>query len=159
MLTKIDIEIRILTHEDVASMRALLRLFGKVFNEVKTYCESQPSSGYLRRLLSNENFITVVAVKENQVVGGLTAYVFEKYEQERREIYIYDLAVSAEHRRKGIATALIHELKRIGVHRKAYLIMVQADKGVEDEPAIALYTKLGKREDILHFDIALKGDT
>jgi aminoglycoside 3-N-acetyltransferase I len=28
---------------------------------------------------------------------------------------------------------------------------VQADHG--DDPAIALYTKLGTREDVLHFDI------
>jgi aminoglycoside 3-N-acetyltransferase I len=32
---------------------------------------------------------------------------------------------------------------------------VQADLG--DEPAIALYSKLGAREDVLHFDIAPAG--
>jgi aminoglycoside 3-N-acetyltransferase I len=32
------------------------------------------------------------------------------------------------------------------------VIFVQADKG--DAPAVALYTKLGIREDVLHFDIA-----
>jgi aminoglycoside 3-N-acetyltransferase I len=30
---------------------------------------------------------------------------------------------------------------------------VQADTQPEDEAAIALYTKLGAREDVLHFDI------
>jgi aminoglycoside 3-N-acetyltransferase I len=30
---------------------------------------------------------------------------------------------------------------------------VQADTSIEDEPAIALYTKLGHREEVLHFDI------
>jgi len=34
---------------------------------------------------------------------------------------------------------------------------VQADTGIEDEPAIALYSKLGRREDVLHFDIAVDG--
>jgi hypothetical protein len=33
------------------------------------------------------------------------------------------------------------------------VIFVQADIG--DDPAIALYTKLGVREDVLHFDIAV----
>jgi aminoglycoside 3-N-acetyltransferase I len=33
---------------------------------------------------------------------------------------------------------------------------VQADIG--DVPAIALYTKLGTREDVLHFDIAVAGE-
>jgi aminoglycoside 3-N-acetyltransferase I len=37
--------------------------------------------------------------------------------------------------------------------RGAYVIFVQADLG--DDPAIALYTGLGRREDVLHFDIDL----
>ena len=36
-------------------------------------------------------------------------------------------------------------------------MFVKADTGIEGKPAIALYTKLGKREDVLHFDIAVEG--
>jgi aminoglycoside 3-N-acetyltransferase I len=36
--------------------------------------------------------------------------------------------------------------------RGVYVTFVQADYG--DEAAIALYTKLGSREDVMHFDIA-----
>ena len=85
-------------------------------------------------------------------MGGLVAYELPKFEQERSEIYIYDLAVAAPHRREGIATALIMELKEIGALRGAYVIFVQADLG--DEPAISLYARLGTREDVLHFDIS-----
>jgi aminoglycoside 3-N-acetyltransferase I len=35
--------------------------------------------------------------------------------------------------------------------RGVYVIFVQADYG--DDPAVALYTKLGTREDVMHFDI------
>jgi len=90
-------------------------------------------------------------LKGDEVVGGLAAYELRKFEQERSEIYIYDLAVASAHRREGIATALIEHLKPIAADRGAYVIFVQADLG--DEPAIALYTKLGTREDVLHFDI------
>ncbi|MGH8168420.1 MAG: GNAT family N-acetyltransferase, partial [Woeseiaceae bacterium] len=82
----------------------------------------------------------------------LAAYELIKFEQERSEIYIYDLAVAAAHRRQGIATALITELGKIAAARGAYVVFVQADLG--DTPAINLYTKLGTREDVLHFDIA-----
>ncbi len=59
----------------------------------------------------------------------------------------------AEHRRRqGIATALIAELQGIAAAFGAWVIYVQADYG--DEPAIALYEKLGTREDVMHFDIA-----
>jgi aminoglycoside 3-N-acetyltransferase I len=90
-------------------------------------------------------------LKSGNVVGGLAAYEFIKFEQERSEIYIYDLAVDEAHRRQGIATALINELKKIARQRGAYIIYVQAD--YIDPPTIALYSKLGNREDVLHFDI------
>lgn len=50
---------------------------------------------------------------EGDVVGGLVAYELAKFEQERSEVYIYDLAVLASHRRQGVATALIAELKSL----------------------------------------------
>ena len=74
-----------------------------------------------------------------------------KFEQERSEIYIYDLAVDANYRRQSVATALIAKLQSIAATRGAYVIFVQADQG--DEPATSLYEKLGTREEVLHFDI------
>ncbi len=44
--------------------------------------------------------------------------------------------------------------KKIAAARGAYVMFVQADLG--DAPAIALYTKLGKHENVLHFDIAIR---
>jgi aminoglycoside 3-N-acetyltransferase I len=147
------ISIHQLSANDMALMEGLLANFGEAFDQVDIYCASRPSHAYLKRLLSSDYFIALVALKNGSVVGGIAAYELQKFEQERSEIYIYDLAVAAEHRREGIATALIQELKKIAVARAAYVIFVQAD--IEDEPAIALYTKLGVREDVLHFDIAV----
>lgn len=134
-------------------MRALLAMFGEAFSEVETYTAAQPRAAYLERLLAGDSFIALVAEKDGEVVGGLAAYELHKFEQERSEIYIYDLAVAAPHRRQGIATALILELVTMAKARGAYVIFVQAD--LVDGPAIALYTKLGTREDVLHFDIAV----
>ena len=145
-----------LSFEDINQMRALLRVFGDAFDEEDVYCQAQPETDYLQKLLSRDYFIVLVALKHGEVVGGLTAYELHKFEQARSEIYIYDLAVSSEHRRQGIATALIGSLKRLAVNRGAWVIVVQADHG--DHPAIELYTKLGVREDVLHFDIAIDGD-
>jgi aminoglycoside 3-N-acetyltransferase I len=143
--------IRQLTTDDVDVMRALLRVFGQVFEQEETYARAQPGTPYLERLLGSDNFMALAALEDGSVVGGLAAYELRKFEQERSEIYIYDLAVLEGHRRRGIATALIDELKRIAGARGAYVIFVQADHG--DDAAIALYTKLGAGEDVLHFDI------
>ena len=153
-----SVDIRHLTPNDLTLMEALLTTFGEAFNEVHTYTANRPGEGYLRRLLGGDTFIALAAVKSGEVVGGIAAYECRKFEQERSEIYIYDLAVASGHRREGIATALIEQLKKIAARRGAYVIFVHADTGIEDEPAIALYTKLGRREDVLHFDIAVEGE-
>ncbi len=139
--------------EEIILMEALLIVFGEAFDEVSTYHANRPSQAYLDHLLRTDYFIALVALKDGIVVGGLTAYELLKFEQERSEIYIYDLAVAEGYRREGMATALISELKQIAKVRGAYVIFVQADYG--DDPAIALYTKLGLREEVLHFDIAV----
>jgi aminoglycoside 3-N-acetyltransferase I len=143
--------IRRLRRSDVPLMQALLTTFGEAFGDLKAYRGNPPGRRYLERLLGSDTFIALVALKGEQVVGGIAAYELRKFEQERSEIYIYDLAVAASYRRQAIATALIRELKKVAAKRGAYVIFVQADLG--DDAAIALYSKLGKREDVLHFDI------
>ena len=145
------LETKALTPSDLSAMRGMLALFGRVFEEPGTYLHNQPSDLYLTKLLASDSFIAVAALDESNVVGGLAAYVLTKFEQERSEIYIYDLAVAKEYRRRGIATSMIESLKSIAAARGAWVIYVQADYG--DEPAIQLYTKLGQREDVMHFDI------
>jgi aminoglycoside 3-N-acetyltransferase I len=145
-----------LTIDDIPLMESLLTMFGEAFNDMDSYTGHPPSTDYLRRLLGGDSFIALVALNNGEVIGGIGAYELRKFEQERSEIYIYDLAVSKAYRRKGIATALIQELKKIATERDAYVIFVQADTDIEDEPAIALYTKLGVRKDVFHFDIPVE---
>ena len=143
--------IRLLRSADIALLEKTLDVFGEAFEDVETYRRARPGAAYLERLLDSDYFISLAGLSDGEVVGGLAAYELRKFEQARSEIYIYDLAVAASHRRQGIATALILELRKIAAARGAYVIFVQAD--LEDDPAIALYTKLGRREDVLHFDI------
>lgn len=144
-------EIRIVGAADAALMAAMNTMFGAAFDDVDTYTAARPDALYLARLLRSDTFIAIAAVKGDAVVGGLAAYELPKFEQARSEVYIYDLAVDAAHRREGIATALIAMLQREAAARGAYVIYVQADYG--DDPAVALYTGLGTREDVMHFDI------
>jgi aminoglycoside 3-N-acetyltransferase I len=142
---------KILTVADVTLFKHLLKLFGEAFEELDTYQSAVPSEGYLQALLGKEHFIALVALDGDTVVGGLVGYELQKFEQDRKELYIYDLAVSATHRRQGVATHLIRELQRVAKERGVYVIFVQAD--AEDTPAIRLYESLGQREDVYHFDI------
>ena len=136
---------------DALRMKELLQVFADAFEDHESYQSSIPSDDYLANLLAREDFIPLVAIADGKVVGGLAAYVLRKFEQERSEIYIYDLAVDEAYRRHGIATGLINKLRDIAREIGAYVIFVQADYG--DDPAIKLYESLGTREEVLHFDI------
>jgi aminoglycoside 3-N-acetyltransferase I len=140
---------------DLPILKSLLAVFGEAFGERDTYQGAVPSDAYLGALLKKRHFIALAALRGGEVVGGLAAYELEKFEQARSEIYIYDLAVREDDRRKGVATGLIRALGRIAQERGAYVIFVQADQG--DDPAIRLYESLGTREDVFHFDIAPAG--
>lgn len=145
------VEIRSLGSADLSLVHQMLGMFGAAFEDPAAYDGARPDDAWLAHLLGGETFVALAAIAEGQIVGGIAAYVLDKFEQPRREVYLYDLAVAEPWRRRGIATALIEELKRVAKARGAYVIFVQADLG--DDPAIALYTGLGRREDVLHFDI------
>ena len=154
MSAQVSLSIRLLQPGELPFFEAMMTLFGEAFEDEATYIGTRPTPAYVDGLLGNDNFIALAALWDGQVVGAIAAYELRKFEQERSEIYIYDLAVAATRRRQGIATAMIEELKKLAAARGAYVIFVQADHG--DQPAIQLYSKLGIREDVLHFDIPVQ---
>ena len=149
----IGVTVRRLNSVDVALMRELNQLFAAAFNDAEVYTRAPPDDSYLCSLLGKEHVIALVALVSGQVVGGLVAYELEKFERARSELYIYDLAVAEDYRRRGVATALIQQLRDIAASRGVWVIYVQADYG--DNAAIGLYEKLGVREDVMHFDIPI----
>ena len=147
-----SIEVRRLGATDIGAMRAVNAMFARAFDDRESYGSSPPDDRYLEDQLAADATIVLAAFDGADVVGALVAYVLPKLEQERSEIYIYDLAVAEAHRRQGIATALIDTLRSNAEEVGAWVIYVQADYG--DGPAVELYSKLGSKEEVMHFDIA-----
>ncbi|WP_194953779.1 AAC(3)-I family aminoglycoside N-acetyltransferase [Sphingopyxis solisilvae] len=145
------ISVQRLTPGDIQAVRDLNALYADAFADHETYRRDHPDDAWLARQLAKEAIILLVARINGRIVGGLTAYELPKFEAARSEIYLYDLAVAESVRRRGVATTLIAELQHIAVETGAWAVFVQADYG--DDPAVALYTKLGVREDVMHFDL------
>lgn len=146
-----ETEIRRLTPVDVGLMLEMLSVFGRAFEDAARYTACQPADAYLRSLLANADFMALAALSEGRVVAGVTAYVLPKYERAGSEVYLYDLAVDEPFRRRGIATSLIHAVQREAQARGASVVYVQADTA--DEPAVALYSRLGEPQPVWHFNI------
>jgi aminoglycoside 3-N-acetyltransferase I len=148
-----SLSIHRLVSGDDLRFSAMLDLFAEAFDDPESYSSARPKKDYRQALLSRADVVAIVALAGQNVVGALVAYELCKFEQERSEFYIYDLAVVEEWRRRGVATAMIEDLKAIARTNGSSVVYVQADYG--DEPAVALYTKLGTREDVVHFDLSL----
>lgn len=140
---------------ELLRFRAMNRLFGDVFEDHASYGASPPDDAYAEHLLARKETFLLLAEADGAAIGALAGYILPKFEQARSEAYIYDLAVAKAWRRRGVATALIDETRRIARDAGAWTVFVQADIIPEDEPARALYRKVASEEiTALHFDIA-----
>jgi aminoglycoside 3-N-acetyltransferase I len=128
-----------LTTHDAPKLQRLNKLFGTVFDDADSYHTRPPRAEYLADFLANDHNIVLVAERDGQIVGGLVAYCLSKFEQERKEVYLYDLAVAADHQRQGIGKLLVGKLRAVAKSLGAYLVFVQADEG---DDAVAFYESL-----------------
>lgn len=109
-----------------------------------------PSSETLLRLLSRPDFHAVAALREDEVIGGLTAYELEMYTEAATELFIYEVGVAAAHRRLGVGRALIEFARNLcsSCNLSALYVPAMAD----DARAVAFYQAVGlKREDVAWF--------
>ena len=112
-----------------------------VFEEVFQWVDYRyPPDEKLHHLLKNTNFLAVVAKIENQVVGGLTAYILDSYEVEKPSLYLHDLGVKVCFQNQGIGQQLINYLMAYAKQNDFQEIFVGTEQD-DNEDAIAFYRK------------------
>lgn len=131
------IRVQRLAYGDNDLAKALFALMAAVFKE-----EHEPLSGYyLDRLLKQDQFWAMAAFAGDDLVGGLTAHTLSMTRTETSEVFIYDIAVQEEHRRKGVGRHLVKALRQAVANESVQCIFVGADNA--DEYALDFYRALG----------------
>ncbi len=126
-----------LTAADRDVARRLFLLMAEVFEE-----PGEPlGDAYLDRLLARTDFWVIAAFLGSEIVGGVTAHTLLMTRAEACELFIYDLAVSADHRRAGIGRRLIAALREQAAAAGIHDLFVPADN--EDLHALDFYRALG----------------
>ena len=115
----------------------LLSVFSKVFEWEE---EKYPNKDYLVKLLEKTSFLAIVAKSGIEVIGGLTAYILDSYQEEVSSIYIYDLGVKEEFQNKGVGKSLINLLIEYSKNNNIQDIFVDTEQ-IDNEDAIAFYRK------------------
>lgn len=88
---------------DITDFIKLIRIFKRVFENDEAVAHSER----LGKLLSHPDFIVFVVAINNEVIGGLTAYVLHRYYNSKPIAYIYDVAIESNFQGKGYGKALI----------------------------------------------------
>jgi aminoglycoside 3-N-acetyltransferase I len=117
--------------------RALFSTMAAVFEEG----HAPLSDGYVTRLLARDDLFVLAATWRAEVVGGLTAHVLPMTRSESREVFIYDLAVRADHRRRGVGRLLLSHLRQGADDAGIDDLFVPSDD--EDTDALEFYRALG----------------
>lgn len=147
-----NLYIKKLSTTDITQFIELIRVFEEVF-EMQNF--QIPPETHLEKLLTKSDFMVFVALKDEEVVAGLTLYTLDQYYSIKPLAYIYDLAVKTTLQRQGIGQQLIQatnaHCKELGYEE----VFVQADK--VDEYALDFYRKTQptEEEDVSHFYYSL----
>ena len=103
---------------------------------IEAECFSHPwSKKSLEESLEKENSLFLVAVEDEKVIGyvGMEVIVDEGY--------IFNVAVSADYRRRGVGYALVREL--VTSSMKNSLCFITLEVRESNSAAISLYSKFG----------------
>jgi aminoglycoside 3-N-acetyltransferase I len=133
----IEMRTKRLTAADRELARKLFAVMAEAFEED---CEPL-SDAYLDRLLNRTEFFTIAAFVGDEIVGGITAHTLPMTRAESSEVFIYDIAVRKDQRRKGAGRLLMAALREgaaaVGIHD----VFVPADN--DDTHALDFYRALG----------------
>jgi aminoglycoside 3-N-acetyltransferase I len=116
------------------------RLFSRMAEEFEED-HDELSDAYVEALLARAETWVLAALLDDEVAGGLTAHVLPMTRTECAEVFIYDIAVLAAHRRRGVGRLLVQHLQGAAGAARLGDLFVPVDN--EDDHAQDFYRALG----------------
>jgi aminoglycoside 3-N-acetyltransferase I len=129
--------IKRLTPPDAHEARRLFQMLSEIFAEPHTAL----SESYLHKTLSRPDFWALAAIDGGDVVGGLTAHTLPMTKSESQEIFVYDIAVRSDYRRRGVGTCLLSNLRTFAAAEGIDTCFVAVDS--VDSHALEFYRHCG----------------
>jgi tRNA-Thr(GGU) m(6)t(6)A37 methyltransferase TsaA len=124
---------------DVQRARAAFEMMHTQFDEDPEVL----SDDYVTGLLANDSFWAIGAFEAGEAIGCITGHELAMTRNERTELFVYDLAVHVDNRRRGIGRQLVDALVTGAADHGIDVVFVPAD--ADDTHAVAFYAGLGGR--------------
>ncbi len=92
-------------------------------------------------LLSDDRTLFVAAFEDGQPIGFVLGYELPRRHGDATTLFVYEVEVAADRRRRGVAKAMFGELERLARERGIRTSFVLTNEA--NEPAMRLYESLG----------------
>ena len=110
---------------------------------VRTFKKVSRTAGSLEAFLRNPANYLLVGEAEGRIVGFLTAHRLERADREACQMFVYEVGVAEEWRRRGVGTALLREIVALARAEGMFEAFVLTSRG--NVPALHLYARTGGR--------------
>lgn len=108
---------------------------------VKSFAARDVSLEYMQEFLSNPRNYLIVAELDGELAGFLLAHALQRLKQVSHKMFIYEVDVAENHRRRGVGTALIAHLRQIVKQEKMMNAFVFTS--YSNEGAVEFYKRTG----------------
>jgi len=110
--------------------------------EVGTSFDAAPfAAERVASFLANPANYLLIAEDAGELAGYVIAYRLDRLDREAKQLFIYDLGVSSAHRRRGVGTALMAQIRKLVAAESMMEAFVLTDR--DNEAAIGLYRASG----------------
>ena len=99
------------------------------------------TSTAMQLFLANPLNYLLIAVNDEKAIGYLFAYELQRPDRDQSMMFLYDITVIDEYRKKGVGTALVDRLKALCTNRHIMKMFVPTSRS--NIPAVNLYQKTG----------------
>jgi ribosomal protein S18 acetylase RimI-like enzyme len=140
--------------EEVSISRLTPDEWEKAQESITLFWDTTPSQATIIKFLSNSQNILLSAELDNSPVGQVIAYILECWDKDELMLFLYSIDVAENYQRKGIGTALIAAVRKLGREQGCCETFVFTNKS--NPAAMGLYQSTGGKksnpDDVVMFE-------
>lgn len=99
---------------EVSITRLTTNEWKKAQASITLFWDTAPSQEIIVKFLSNSQNILLSAELDDSLVGQVIGYILDRWDKDEAMLFLYSIDVAETHRCRGIGTALIEAIRKVG---------------------------------------------
>jgi ribosomal protein S18 acetylase RimI-like enzyme len=100
--------------EELSIIRLTTDEWEKAQASITLFWDTAPSQETIVKFLSNSQNILLSAELDEELVGQVIGYILDRWDKDKPMLFLYSIDVAETYQRRGIGTALIEAVRKLG---------------------------------------------